>query len=155
MGKRYGQLQEALETLGAKLKRDKKHLVYELPNGRNFVVAQTPSDSRGELNAMSDLRAAAGVEVRDRPKKADADTRAARRNRPGRSMKGDIPIPAAHSPFASALRESGVVEHQLRTRLGVVEAENLFLKTQMELFDTRWFVRLGRWCERMVSRETR
>lgn len=35
------------------LVRQKNHLVYRLPNGRNFVMAKTPSDpDRGAKNSL-------------------------------------------------------------------------------------------------------
>lgn len=60
-----------LEQSGAVLVRHKKHLVYRLPNGNNFVVAKTTSDpARAAKNNLSTLRNALGIprEKTERPK---------------------------------------------------------------------------------------
>jgi hypothetical protein len=46
---------DLLEQEGAVLKRSGNHLVYKLPSGRNWVLASTPSDERGDLNNLKDL----------------------------------------------------------------------------------------------------
>jgi hypothetical protein len=146
MGKQYSRLQAALDAVGARLKRDRKHLIYELPNGRNFVVAQTPSDSRGEQNAISDLRAVAGVEVKPERRKASADVRAERRRRPGR--QGDAPkwgLPAESSPLAAALRDVGLVEQQLRSRIGQLESQLASRDEQIARLEALWIVKAWRW----------
>lgn len=109
-----GRLKQALESVGAKLKRDKKHRVYELPNGKNFVIPSTPSDTRADLNAISDLRKVAGVE---KPAKAP---RKERRDKPGR-READWSVPV--NPMAAALNSSGVLEKQLRDRIANLERE--------------------------------
>jgi hypothetical protein len=53
-----------LEESGAVLVRHKKHLVYQLPNGRTFTRYKSPSDHRAPLNELSDLRRALAC---DRP----------------------------------------------------------------------------------------
>ncbi len=51
-----------LEESGAVLVRQKNHLVYRLPNGKNFVAAKTSSDpERAAKNSLSDLRRALGL----------------------------------------------------------------------------------------------
>jgi len=115
MGKLSNRLTDALDAVGARLKRDKKHRVYELPNGRNFVVASTPSDARADRNAISDLRAATGVDVTAR-RKASPEVRAERRRRPGRAGEAPWTV-VSSSPFASALRDTGIVEKQLRAEI--------------------------------------
>jgi hypothetical protein len=53
------EIDRLLEESGAVLVRQNKHLVYRLPNGRNFVAPKTPSDPvRGAKNGLSDLRRA-------------------------------------------------------------------------------------------------
>jgi hypothetical protein len=48
-----------LQESGAVLIRQNKHLVYRLPNGKNFVAAKTSSDpERAAKNSLSDLRRA-------------------------------------------------------------------------------------------------
>jgi len=47
-----------LNESGAVLVRQKKHLVYQLPNGRTFTRYKSPGDHRTPLNELSDLRRA-------------------------------------------------------------------------------------------------
>ena len=140
MGKVSDRLTAALELVGAQLKRDKKHRVYELPNGRTFVLPSTPSDVRAEANALSDLRAVSGVDVLAKPRKAPADVRAERRNRPGRA--GELPWKASMSPLAEALRSTGIVEQQLRTELDAARAENAALLARIAELEMSWFARV-------------
>lgn len=146
MGKKNTRIQEALASVGATLKRGRKHLVYELPNGRNFVVAKSPSDRKGELNAMSDLKAATGIDVEAR-RKATPEARAERKRRPGRNGTEPVKwgLPAESSPFASALRESGVVEQQLRCRVGQLESEIAEKDTQIAALEGLRVVKAWRW----------
>lgn len=73
----------ALDAVGARLKRQGKHQVYGLPNGRQVVVASTPSDWRAEENALRQIAHAAGL-----PKAALDPTpnhrKGDRRRKPGR-----------------------------------------------------------------------
>ena len=45
----------------ATLLRHKNHKVYQLPNGRVFTIASTPSDFRAVQNQLSDLRKLLGI----------------------------------------------------------------------------------------------
>jgi hypothetical protein len=45
----------------AVLIRQARHNIYRLPNGQNFVCAQTPSDRRAALNSLRDLRRLLGL----------------------------------------------------------------------------------------------
>ena len=56
---------QALRDVGARLKRSRKHLVYELPNGKNVVVASTPSDFRAENHALREIRKVSGAECHE------------------------------------------------------------------------------------------
>lgn len=47
---------DQLKRAGAVLVRNKNHQIWRLPNGRNYVMAQTPSDWRAEQKQMSVLR---------------------------------------------------------------------------------------------------
>jgi hypothetical protein len=51
-----------LEQSGAVLVRHKKHLVYRLPNGQNFISPKTPGDRRNAVNQLSHLRRALAIE---------------------------------------------------------------------------------------------
>lgn len=68
MGYRYmpmpQRVQDALQAAGARLKRDRKHLVYELANGTTLVMARTPSDRRAEDNVLRDIKRLLQQEVR-------------------------------------------------------------------------------------------
>ena len=47
---------DQLKRAGAVLVRQKNHQIWRLPNGRNYVMAQTPSDRRAERNQVAALR---------------------------------------------------------------------------------------------------
>lgn len=49
-------IEKLLQLCGAILIRKRKHRVYKLPNGRNFVIAATTSDCRAQANQMAELR---------------------------------------------------------------------------------------------------
>lgn len=163
--KKYGRVLQLLAEVGAVLKRDKKHRVYALPNGRNFVVANTPSDSRGELNSLSDLRKALDLPRETKP----ASPPKPKARKPGREEPLWQGLPAPASPLASALRESGLVEQQLRAKIDQLERELVLsadrirmLQQQIESLrigirarDRRlaelhrwWVVRVWRWVRR-------
>lgn len=134
---------EALDAAGAKLKRDKRHRVYELPNGQNLTVAQTPSDKlRHEDNVLRDLRKATGAVAVHRE-----GERRERRKKPGRyeSASGQIGIPAETSPFAAALRQTGLIEQQLRTRIGQLEGDLERATAQLVAVEALAVVRAYRW----------
>ena len=55
--KAHRELQTLLNTHGAVLARQKRHLIYKLPDGRILTVSQTASDSqRAMKNAIADLK---------------------------------------------------------------------------------------------------
>ena len=47
---------DELKRIGAVLIRQKRHQVWRLPDGRNYVMAQTPSDWRAQQKQISVLR---------------------------------------------------------------------------------------------------
>ena len=47
---------DQLKRAGAVLVRTKNHQIWRLPNGRNYVMSQTPSDGRAVKNQLSVLR---------------------------------------------------------------------------------------------------
>lgn len=56
------EIDRLLSQSGAVLIRQNKHLVYRLPNGKNFVAAKTSSDpDRAAKNSLSELRRALGA----------------------------------------------------------------------------------------------
>ena len=56
MNKHERQLGDMLDTAGAEMIRQTHHRIYRLPNGRNFVLPCTPSDSNWARHSLSDLR---------------------------------------------------------------------------------------------------
>lgn len=50
------EVEQLLKASGAVLKRNKKHEVWELPNGHTFTRANTPSDYRADANSLADLK---------------------------------------------------------------------------------------------------
>lgn len=144
-------LKHALSGVGAVLKRSKKHLVYELPNGKSFTLPSTPSDTRADLNAISDLRKVAGVVKEVKPPRKE------RREKQGR-READWTLPV--NTMASALKSAKVVDEQFYLdRIAALESENARISAQSEAygnaafeFELRWqalrrsrWVRLGRW----------
>lgn len=116
----------ALGAVGATLKRSKKHLVYELPNGNAVTVSSTPSDSREEQNVLRDIRRAVGA-VDPTPKPSTTKNAPKRKPKPGRS---DVPFARiTASPLADALRSTGLVEQQLREQIAALESEVWNLST--------------------------
>ena len=55
------ELEALLRASGAKLKRKSNHVVWELPDGRKFTHALTPSDVRAWPNALATLRKMLGI----------------------------------------------------------------------------------------------
>lgn len=47
---------DQLKRAGAVLVRTKNHQIWRLPNGRNYVMSQTPSDGRAGRNQAAVLR---------------------------------------------------------------------------------------------------
>ena len=47
---------DQLKRAGAVLVRTKNHQIWRLPNGRNYVIAHTPSDGRAGRNQAAVLR---------------------------------------------------------------------------------------------------
>lgn len=133
---------EALDAVGAKLKRAKRHKVFELPNGRNVVIPSTPSDSRrGEQNALCDIRKAAGIVPEPKPEKPVRE----RRRKPGRDEPPRLGLPRESDPMALAFRKTGLVEQQLRSRIGELESALATRDALIVRLEGLWFVRLWRW----------
>ncbi len=112
-------LSQALADVGAVLKRDKKHHVYELPNGNKVTVAATPGDNRSELNALADVRHAAGLVT-------ESKVPTEFRNRKVERKPGRIdPAPAFETStvMGAALSKAGVVEERLRAEVARLRAE--------------------------------
>lgn len=57
------QVQELLQKYDARLVRQGNHQVWQFPDGKKFVRANTPSDRRSSLNNLSDLKKLLGPRV--------------------------------------------------------------------------------------------
>lgn len=106
-----------LKSLGAVLKRRKKHEVWELPGGQNFTRACTPSDIRADSNNISDLKHAAGI---IEPERGQPGERRVLRNKPGRHESGMKITPAPprsefglRVAYAEAMKEIGELKKAL------------------------------------------
>ena len=62
----FQKVEQLLREHGAGPVRDKKHKVWGLPNGRTFVMPQTPSDKKAVNNSLSDARRFLGLVDPDR-----------------------------------------------------------------------------------------
>lgn len=116
------EVSKLLKESGAILKRDKKHEVWQLPNGNNFIRAKTPSDSNEALNNLTDLKRALGISAPDRGQPGE---RRAHKHKPGRmgishAAKIEAPIIAS---LQDKLRGSGAVELGLRSTIWMLRRE--------------------------------
>jgi hypothetical protein len=138
MKKRSERVLSALALVGATFKRAKKHIVYELPNGQKVTMAATPSDHRADRNMVRDIYKAAGVRPEPKPKATTP-----RQEKPGRQGAPKVwGLPQERSAIATALGTIGLVEQQLRVKVGQLEGE-------LERLRQWWIVRLiERWSHR-------
>jgi chromosome segregation ATPase len=118
-------LSQALADAGAVLKRDRKHRVYELPNGQTLVVARTASDYRAEQNTLRDLRHALGETPAP---KAEEAPRKEKVSKPGRQDD------RAWGGLQEA-QDATTRRQQLRTRIAELEATVTRLETELEQSD--------------------
>lgn len=111
MGER---LEAVLQAVGAKLLRQKKHLVYQLPNGQKLTLAKSPSDRRAEDNAITDVYHAAGVE---RPKQVKSTK--PKTVKPGRQEPAwNLPV----NSMGDALSKVPLATKKLQQRIEELEA---------------------------------
>lgn len=111
------EIDRLLKEHGAELKRDKRHLIYKLPNGKTFTRSSTPSDRQTPKAELSDLKMALGL--------TGADGRGTpgerREKRPkGKPQNGSLtlkPSGATGHTLSEQLSASGVVEGSLREEL--------------------------------------
>jgi len=104
-----------LESVGAVLKRRTRHEVWQLPNGKSFVRACTPSDVRSDFNNLSDLKHALGVVGE---KKTDAPPKD-RKAKPGVSRAVRYP---ANNILGEKLAAAPVAYQALADRCAAMEA---------------------------------
>lgn len=107
-----------LKTLGAILVRKRKHEIWRLPDGRNWVRASTPSDSHSDANNFAQLKNLVGVEE-IRIKNPD---RVEKKKHGGDGKRRQLQ-PVGNSQLADALRLSGAAESVLRDRIRELESD--------------------------------
>jgi hypothetical protein len=110
-----------LEQSGAVLVRHKKHLVYRLPNGNNFVAAKTTSDpARAAKNNLSTLRNALGVprEESERPKEDTMQQQCPARLSP---LESPAPLPEAKESLKQRI-EAAIADEEVMQEKLLVEA---------------------------------
>ena len=139
---------QLLNDVGAVLKRQRKHEVWELPNGKNFVRAKTSSDCRSEHNNLSDLKRELGVVTP--PKSAAPSRTQMRRRKPTATVSHErLKSNVASLNLAESLRMAGLSDDALRDRVSAAEtrlyeAERRLTALQ-EAHDNCWAVRLATW----------
>ena len=114
---------ELLSECGAVFKRGRKHEVYELPNGKNFVRAATPSDRRSDLNNLSDLKRQLEI-VKPAENKGASPTRTKlirRKSVKGQSSTERMKSKVASLSLSESLRMAGLTDDVLRDRVSDVE----------------------------------
>lgn len=89
------QLREMLACAGATLVRNKKHVVYKLPNGQTIPMSQTPSDWRASRKRITTLKHALATkaEVKDTTAALPIKDKSAPRKRlriPNRPTRGSL-----------------------------------------------------------------
>ena len=89
MEKYQKEIEQLLQRTGAKLLRRKRHEIYRLESGRNFVQACTPSDWRRSRNALGVLRRI----LRPHPDQGGNDAGAPGRPgpEPQKKLRGSLP----------------------------------------------------------------
>jgi hypothetical protein len=86
-----------LEQSGAVLVRRKKHLVYQLPNGQNFISPKTPGDHRNSQNQLRSLRRALALPNQNQQQPAQGEQDCDLRNS---QAKENNEMPAIQTPAA-------------------------------------------------------
>lgn len=102
MEKYEKEIKQLLHTTGAKLLRRKRHQIYRLQSGQNFVQASTPSDWRRSRNSLGVLRRILKPDPDQDGNNAVVPARAAREPRKLRSnlpnweprARGEVRIPS-------------------------------------------------------------
>ena len=132
------EIDRLLAQSGAVLIRQNKHLVYRLPNGRNFVAAKTSSDpERAAKNGLSDLRRALGAVGTVIRKEQIAMEHPQEANQSHSNPQTGAPAPplAAASPGGhNALRsrlESMIAQEEIAQERLLGEAQQLERRVQM------------------------
>lgn len=140
-----------LNDVGAVLKRQRNHEVWQLPNGKNFVRAKTPSDSHGDDNNLSDLKRELGIVTVKEPAAPSATKM--RRRKLGKTVQHErLKSNVASLNLAESLRMAGLTDDALRERL--TQAETRMEEIQQQLtalqmqVDNCWAIRFALWLRR-------
>lgn len=126
---------ELLKQTGAVLIRHKKHEIWKLPNGQNFVRAQTPSDKKADTNSLSDLKNLLGLN----DERGREGVRREKKTSNGRTETFHYER-SINTGLADKLRLTGTVENSLRERISILENQNkLLIEESSEIC---WFCNL-------------
>ena len=119
------EIDRLLDESGAVLVRQNNHLVYRLPNGRNFVAPKTSSDpERAARNGLSELRRALGI-VRLAPKTT------------GEPKMSIEEAPATPAPAAAPAPEPESLKDRIETAIANEESAQERLLAEAQAFERR------------------
>ena len=104
----------------AALKRHKKHEVWELPNGRTFIRACTPSDCRSGDNELANLRNALGIAV---ARGLPGERREKRPKQQQEQKRHWTATPTINTAVHDQLAKVGLVEDSLRQQIKQLQHE--------------------------------
>lgn len=150
MGAR-AKVNELLQQAGAVLKRTRKHEVWSLPNGKNFVRGKTPSDQRSDDNNLSDLKHALQVV---KPVAVEGE------RKPKRIKRGAAPAKTQYKraetlSLAQSLRMAGLTDDALRDRMSAQETRMGQLEQRLSDAEAHiencWACRLSGWLKSKVN----
>lgn len=118
---------ELLKESGAVLIRRKKHEIWRLPNGKNFVRSKTPSSRNTDKNSFSDLRNLLGVDE-ERGKEGE---RRSKKTGGGRAETFNY-TRNINTALADKLSSNGILEEVLKKKIQVLENQNKLLIEEVE-----------------------
>ena len=125
----HAEADRLLKESGAVLIRNHKHEVWQLPNGKKFVRAKTPSDKDSARNNLSDLKHALGIQSNG----GQVGERREKTVRPKRQLQRERfdDVPKLNTGLADKLRLLGVSEDRLRGDIEFLDAQNVFLQQEI------------------------
>lgn len=118
---------DLLTQAGAVLKRKRKHEIWSLPNGRNFVRPATPSDQKSDANGLSDLKHALNIV---KPVAVQGERRAKKVTHGPAQPKTRYKKPETLS-LAQSLRMAGLTDDALRDRMAAQETRMCELEQRL------------------------